>query len=728
MAVHSLHSASAVVKSLVPVPVVAVDIYSYGFEVASITDGWTAGTSSAVTLVSYISHGGTSSLKTSRSTGTGVHSASRLLTGLTAGRSYTFSVWYRSNGSAGATATTIAVSGVGSSTPYNATGAPFVQLSYSFIATSTSHTVTLSATTVSLDVEGFWDDILLTQNGYTGYADYPLDVKTGSLTLDRSYEPYIQATMTVVAPDAETLELITPLTGKRVTVTITESFGTGTEWNPVARDPVTRTFDLFMVGRSVDKKSSEVTIDLTSDETQLQLYKHPVPATERIYGLSVKAAVTYALAKIGYTLAAGAEDANVTSTPLDTVQTNLITNPSLEAGLANITYAGGTLSRVSTWAAHATYSAQLVGNASDSYITDSSTGMQYGMAVGKTYVLSATAKITVPGTGAAVTVPQRQRAITVFAFNGTTYTEFYSDPVPNYAGASARLSVEFTVPVGTVSLFVRYYLGHTAGTILWDAFRLSEKLIDSPSDQTNYFDGSTSSGLWADAWTGTANASTSTRTAVPNSDAMIWQPGVSGSDWIEPMLNQTGLHLWCDEGRNWRLKFDRTLPELVSISPDTSLTEATDSITLDNSSEYYDHVVLAFKGNIGSTGEKYTTYDTATSGTFLSGFYKEYDTAQPGVGGAANILAASQGKGRVFDLTAINNYLAVPGKNLVATIPDTPVQTGRIQSVTFSLDKHDPTMRVTSQGLTTTPPNAWVLAVGPWTAATGTWLAATGTN
>ena len=563
------------------------------------------------------------------------------------------------------------------------------------------------------------------------YADFALNINSGTLTLDSSYEPYIRATLVVSVPDAATMELLTPLTGRRVRVTVEESFGTGTEWNPVARPATSRAFELLLVGRTVNRTGDGLTLDLTSDETLLQLYRHPVATTERTYGLSVKTAVAFALAKIGATLAAGADDANLTSKPLDPVQTNLIPNPSFEAAsIAYLIASGCALSRVNTWSAAGSWALQIVASSSDSYAQDNSSGMQYGMQAGHSYVLSATGKIVVPGTGATISV-SRQRGLTVFCYNGSTYTEFSSSQVPNYAGAVARVSLEFTVPADTTAVFVRYYLGTASGTMLWDALRLSEKLpapAVNPSDQTIIFDGSTNpdSGLWTSAWTGTVNASTSTLTAKPNTDATIWRPGTSASDWLEPILQQSGLHLWADESRAWQLRRDRTLPDLISISPQTSVTDATDSISLANESEYYDHVVLAFTGNLAADGSTYTTYDVATSGTYLAGFYKEYDTPQPGVGGAANILTASLGKGRVFALSAVSNYLTTPGQNVVATIPDTPLQTGRVKAVSFDLATF--LMSLDTQGLTTTPANAWVLAVGPWTAATGSWVAATGTN
>src|SRR4051812_33765415 len=95
MAIHSLHTSSAVIKALVPGA--PSTVYSYGFEVAGILDGWAAfGTGSVLERLSYSGvqvHSGAASVSLSGSGGTTSVSARRVFTGLAIGNTYTFTAW-----------------------------------------------------------------------------------------------------------------------------------------------------------------------------------------------------------------------------------------------------------------------------------------------------------------------------------------------------------------------------------------------------------------------------------------------------------------------------------------------------------------------------------------------------------------------------------------------------------------------------------------------------------
>lgn len=566
----------------------------------------------------------------------------------------------------------------------------------------------------------------------SGISGYVPNIKSGNLSMDTSREPYISGSITIVAPDSNTVELISPLSGQRVTVTVVESFGTGTEWNPVARPAISRTFDLFLISRAMNKKTFELTLELSSDETLLQLYKHPVSGVERTYGLSVKTAVTLALAKIGAVLTMGAEDGNLTSNVLGPTLTNLITNPSAEV---NTTGWLVDAYRAMTRVIHAAGGIPGITNEGSYFARLTFGGYSGGLATsGPFFTNGFTAIAGITYAGSVWLRSSRVQRIQP-AIQWNVGGQSLGTPIVLTPNVWTLVTFSFTAPIGATNGGPYFYSVAGDGYVGWqpgDTVDVDCLIVVADSKVPVYFDGTSENpGLSTNAWSGTAHASTSTRTWLPVSDATIWQPGTSASDWIEPMLQQSGLHLWCDETRQWRLKADRSLPDLLQISAATSLTEAMDTIDLAKDSTYYDHVTLAFKGNIapgvnGAPDSVYTNYDTATSGTYLAGLYLEYETARPGIGGAANILANSLGKGRVFALTAVSNYEATPGQNLIASLPDTPIQSGVVQAVKWDLGAL--TMDITSSGLTKTPGNAWVLAIGPWTAATGSWLAATGTN
>lgn len=176
--------------------------------------------------------------------------------------------------------------------------------------------------------------------------------------------------------------------------------------------------------------------------------------------------------------------------------TNLITNPSAETNTTGWTASGATFTRDTGFGVSGTCSFKLVGTASnDSFIVYS-----LPTVIGKTYTVSATARLTGALTGAEmVATPPRARAIYAYDAVGALGA---SAQAPNAAGTT-RLSVTFTATQTTSN--IRLYHGQTGGTIWWDAVLATEGSIVYP-----YFDGATTDC----SWSGTANASTSY--SVPN--------------------------------------------------------------------------------------------------------------------------------------------------------------------------------------------------------------------
>lgn len=575
----------------------------------------------------------------------------------------------------------------------------------------------------------------LTQNAYTdssapvAVSEAMLDVKSGTLTLDDSWAPYGQGSVVCYAPGQLVIEAINPLAtgGLRVSATITHTFGTGTEWNNIARDPVTRTFNLALRVIEVDHNTGEMTLTLESDEALLRDFAKMTATAERVYGLSVKAAVTYALGKIGATLQAGASDATLTGKALDPVYRNLCPNPSVEVNATGWSHAstGNDVARSTAFA--------YVGTAS--LLMSSNTSGQVGaqMGVGADILVAC-----VPGDKFTWTFWARSNfatAITPFLrfTTGTTIADQSGATVNVLPNVWTQITVTATCPAGYTGMNA-YWLTTAGGlglNVYTDANMLTVN-VDSPPD---YFDGSYAGSndgvardplIYVPAWTGTAHASASTLTEQPNTDATVWQPGVSAWDWVSPLVSAGGLRLYCDEQRRWYLVSTVVLAGLISLSPDTGIERAADTRSLNDDSDYYTGVVIAYQApSDPTTGlTPAPVYDIAgTQGRVLS---LSYDTPSPGAGAAAAVLNRAQGKGRTLSVTSESNYLTTPGQSLSITLPDTPVQTGAVSSVSWSFP--EARMTVGSRGLTTTPANAWLFAVGSWAAATGAWTAATGTN
>ncbi|MEO5535341.1 MAG: hypothetical protein ABIR17_09455 [Pseudolysinimonas sp.] len=144
----------------------AVGVYTSDFE--SDAGGWVPGrVDSAVAQGSTNPRSGSGTMETSTSdNGYANVSATRTLTGLTIGRSYTASIWFDPDSSGYVWNVALGVTGIGAPTPTGLV-AGYQQLSYQFTATDTSHDLEITyvaAATVGTSV--VWDDVTLTQDAW----------------------------------------------------------------------------------------------------------------------------------------------------------------------------------------------------------------------------------------------------------------------------------------------------------------------------------------------------------------------------------------------------------------------------------------------------------------------------------------------------------------------------------------------------------------------------------
>lgn len=138
----------------------AVDVYTSGFEAG--VDSWAPGTAGTTTPRT-----GAGTLETSTTNPAGgAVTATRTVTGLTAGREYTASVWVNPDTSSAVADLTLGVDGVGASTPV-APGVGYQQLTYQFTAMAASHDLTVGY--VAADDVGsllVWDDVSVTEDAW----------------------------------------------------------------------------------------------------------------------------------------------------------------------------------------------------------------------------------------------------------------------------------------------------------------------------------------------------------------------------------------------------------------------------------------------------------------------------------------------------------------------------------------------------------------------------------
>ncbi|MCU1439998.1 MAG: hypothetical protein JWP85_995 [Rhodoglobus sp.] len=386
-------------------------------------------------------------------------------------------------------------------------------------------------------------------------------------------------------------------------------------------------------------------------------------------------------------------DGTLESDAVEAVRTNLFTNPNFEAASTGFTNnLGGAQARSSTVARTDTYSMAVTRSAA----TDDYVYVNIAATAGTTYVISAWVRHTANGAS------QFSRGLHVENVGGVVATQdvAYSTTLNTWE----RMSVTFTAPASTTALSIRFYAA-TSTTVYVDNL-----LITAGSDLIAYFDGGNLdgrvAGLYATAWTGTANASTSTLTNLSHTDATIWAPGVSAWKYVEPLLQATNLKLYCDENRVWHL-IEGTLvvDGVVTVAEAFNLKAGRELISRDDAGDWYLGVAIKYAWT-DAEGEQQVAYDVAGDPSKV--LVLEYERPYPGPGAAAYVLGRAEGKGRVYDLTAMSAYDAQPGKQLVATLPNTSIQVGVVSGVTWRFPQHD--MSVKSRGLTEAPADAWLFA------------------
>jgi len=188
-----------------------------------------------------------------------------------------------------------------------------------------------------------------------------------------------------------------------------------------------------------------------------------------------------------------------------------------------------------------------------------------------------------------------------------------------------------------------------------------------------------------------------------DSAASAWNPGVSGWDYLAPLVQKAGLRLWCDERRNWNLTTDTVaVPRVLALSDARNVTDGSASTSRD-AADWCDAVVVKYAWT-DAAGVQQTRYDTAATPGYSKVQTIEYSTPYPGPGAAARILARALNKGQTLDLTAISDFDAEPGVTFIAEL-STGDQGGAISSVTWTLPDNE--MRLGTRGVSDISPAAW---------------------
>lgn len=194
--------------------------------------------------------------------------------------------------------------------------------------------------------------------------------------------------------------------------------------------------------------------------------------------------------------------------------------------------------------------------------------------------------------------------------------------------------------------------------------------------------------------------------------SLEWVPGASGWEFLRTPIEQSGLRLWCDEHRVWRLAPRNPLtPGGINLSTGDggNLIRVADRINRDG--EWADAVVITYRWT-DAAGAVQLAYDVAgdpATAKKVEALTREQKN--PGAGAAASILRQSKARGRQLDVVAVNDYLVNPGMSATIDLrvpgwPNQPVFTGMVGAVSWELPSAE--MSIRTRELADTPSTAWV--------------------
>lgn len=480
-----------------------------------------------------------------------------------------------------------------------------------------------------------------------------LSVRDGSITLDESSAPHVEATLTIAMPVAETLAALDPRSSPppRVAITVAATFPWTTQ---------TRRFDLTLRDRTIDHREATVTLTLSSDEALLLDYR-PLVDDEGAAAsqASLRGIVNYALNKAvpGASLAAGTVD--------PAVWVNYVPNPRARTNLNG-------------WSASGADAPQRVASGASDDGPYVFVGQFQSGAVRITQ--------TVPdqpvsgGMKLRVSVEMRVQADVPFFLevrtDGSNWTQ--SAAMTGRGGQWSTYEADLTLPSGAAKLDrVQIYCpGNNAVPFGWDVCKLRAINSDNKRDI----------------------------------DLVVMRAGISAMDFVLPIVQSLGLRLVCDETRRWTLRNeDYSAPGALTIRHGVNLVDGSDRFS--RSDEYwFDGAVVVYEWTDAAGRARRVVESFALSAKPSRVVTIERrDIPYPGPGFAAYVVRRAQGRGRDVSATAVSDWTARAEQPIQIVLNGAPTQVGKTSRVRFDLSRDE--MTVTTR-TTDTPAGAIDLLPG----------------
>ncbi|HEU5223924.1 MAG TPA: hypothetical protein VFU07_09650 [Candidatus Lumbricidophila sp.] len=550
--------------------------------------------------------------------------------------------------------------------------------------------------------------------------NYALQVIDGSITIDEAWSPHVQASITIARPSDAVRALLDPRDSRRVQIFVQRKD------QPAGGGALTthssRVFNLCLRTLDVDHNAGTYTLTLASDECLMQDRRKVTSGLNSEfmpYQNSLGDIVDYAVGVIGGTYTPGTSTAEDISFKVLENATNLIANPKAGASVGNWIASGGnaTLSRITGLSGIGTtnvttaFRASFTGANSQGIYSQSDAVAPYStVTAGRLYYASSWVRTNKAG-GASVRL-----SIQWTTSGGGILSSSHGSTIAIAANTWTRITIAATAPATAARAGLYSYLASGAwaagNTYDMTAAVLVENLGTPGMDYLQFFDGdgpnvveltpdddSGGAGVrmvYSYAWTGTVDNSTSTRTRTTynrSNDSLLWAPGVTLWEFIEPLVNAAGGRLYCTNVREWHLD-DRvdTFAPVVNLEQRVNVIEGRDIIDLGDAATAVTGVLIKYSWT-DSDGAQHVEYDSAGSSSARGLFIEYNDRANPGAGTAARILGASQNRGRKQDVVCIPDFSLRARQQCKVTLPGTLPQIGSIAAVTWNLGNDTMTVK-----------------------------------